>query len=128
MWGINVTPHYSELNELLAGQPGGGGSWYDTADVLAQGRDYLEQVTNYTYSIKYDARKGKVGQWGPKKPKIAVDFYDCEIYAMVAAEMVVGDMGWDITAWEKWLESNEKQSAKRTPTKRPARQSDIGAR
>lgn len=131
LWGVNVNPYYSELTELLSGQPGNIGSWYVTADVLSQGREYLEQVTNFSYSIKHDPRKGKVGSWGPRSAKIPVDFWDCEIYDTVAAEMVVGDLGWDIAAWEKWREKRKPQEqAKNATPRRQVRRndSDIGAR
>lgn len=132
LWGISVYPYYSELTDLISGEPGNIGSWYVTADCLSQGREYLEQVTNFNYSIKYDPRKGKKGFWGPRSGRIPYDFWDCEIYAMVAAEMVVGNLGWEASAWEQWRRTSlrtqreSQQRTKRVP--REAEHDEIGAR
>jgi phage terminase large subunit GpA-like protein len=114
LWGIYVYPFYSELTDLISGEPGQVGSWYVTSDCLTQGREYLEQVTNFGYSITLDARKGKKGKWGPRNGRIPVDFWDCEIYAMAMAEMVVGDMGWEAAAWEQWRRTTLPKRIKRT--------------
>lgn len=130
LWGILVYPYYSELTDCLAGQPGQTGSWYVTSDCLARGREYLEQVTNFEYAITYDQRKGKKGVWRPRSGRIPVDFWDCEIYAMVAAEMVVGNLGWDEAAWQSW----RKKAVEKSPTpeaRRSTRLNDseeVGAR
>lgn len=128
LWGLAVYPFYSDLTELLAGEPGHTGSWYVTADALSQGREYLEQVCNFHYFVKWDPKKGKKGHWGPRIPKVPVDFWDCEIYAMAAAEMVVGDMGWEASTWEVWRqnqmrrEKNRMQERDMDRPRRPAQQ------
>lgn len=115
LWGVNVYPFYSDLTDLISGEPGHVGSWYVTADVLSQGRDYLEQVTNFQYAIRHDPKKGKKGEWGPRSLKIPNDFWDCEVYAMAAAEMVVGSLGWDASAWQGWKnQQNRKYEASRS--------------
>lgn len=129
LWGLSVYPYYSELTDMLSGSPGQLGSWYVTADCLAHGREYLEQVTNFHYTITIDPRKGKRGKWQPKSGRIPVDFWDCEIYAMAAAEMVVGNLGWDEAAWDKHLRTaaqRQKSKSVRKRTRPPVE--DIGAR
>lgn len=128
LWGICVYPYYSELTDCLSGEPGNVGSWYVTSDCLSKGREYLEQVTNFTYSITYDPRKGKKGQWGPRSGRIPVDFWDCEIYAMAAAEMVVGSMGWEEAAWQKWKQEAAAQAAKPKTRKVTTQTEEVGAR
>lgn len=129
LWGICVYPYYSELTDLLSGEPGQLGSWYVTADCLSQGREYLEQVTNFHYAIEWDARKGKKGKWGPRSGRIPNDFWDCEIYAMAAAEMVVGNLGWEESAWEGWRKSvTQKRTERESRPARPANNEEIGAR
>lgn len=130
LWGLYVYPYYSDLTDLLSGEPGQLGSWYVTADALSQGREYLEQVTNFTYQVKWDPRKGKKGEWGPRSSKIPNDFWDCEIYAMAAAEMVVGQLGWEAATWEKWRSQavERGEEAKPRKTVRTSRPDEIGAR
>lgn len=127
-WGICVYPYYSELTDLISGEPGNIGSWYVTGDCLSQGREYLEQVTNFHYAITIDHRKGKQGKWQPKSGRIPVDFWDGEIYSTVAADMVVGNMGWEESAWQQWKRTaTEKQQTNRK--KRPIEPiEEIGAR
>ncbi|MEN0109309.1 MAG: terminase gpA endonuclease subunit [Planctomycetota bacterium] len=126
-WGVCVYPYYSDLLDAISGQIGPDGNWFVTSDCLAKGREYLEQVTNFHYAITVDPRRGKRGKWGPKSGRIPVDFWDCEIYAAVAAEMVVGNLGWEPAAWESWR--NHQQAPPRTPPNRPRRSVDeIGAR
>lgn len=129
-WGVCVYPYYSELTDMLSGEPGHVGSWYVTADCLSQGRDYLEQVTNFHYAITFDHRKGKIGKWGPRSGRIPNDFWDCEVYAMVAAEMVVGNLGWEASAWEQWKRTTKQnQTEAESRRKRPPQPvEEIGAR
>ncbi len=126
LWGVCVYPFYSDLTDCLAGHPGGLGSWWLTADVLAKGREYLEQVTNFAYRVEYDPKKGKRGVWAPKNGRIPVDYWDCEIYATAAAEMVVGDIGWNEHDWNQWLQGKTQASPPRIETTKPP--TDIGAR
>ncbi len=131
MWGLCVYPYYSDLTDCLSGQPGQLGSWYVTADALSQGREYLEQVTNFHLATTVDPRKGKKCKWQPKSGRIPVDFWDCEIYALAAAEMVVGSLGWEIEAWESWREKiNRKQERTERRHKRRRKEpvDEIGAR
>lgn len=130
LWGLCVYPYYSDLTDMISGEPGQIGSWYVTADCLSQGREYLEQVTNFHYSIVVDPRKGKKGVWGPRSGRLPVDFWDCEIYATAAAEMVVGSLGWDAAAWEQWRKTTlQRQESQETRARRPVEPvEEIGAR
>lgn len=105
VWRLFVYPFYDELLQLLAGEAGRVGSWHVTADVLTQGRAYLEQVVNFGQAIQIDPKSGhRKVVWGPRNGRIPVDFWDCEIYGLVAAHMVVGDLGWSEAAWHAWRE------------------------
>ena len=128
LWGICVHPYYSDLTDMLSGEPGQIGSWYVTADCLSHGREYLEQVTNYSYSIKMDPRKGRKGQWGPRTGRLPWDFWDCEIYALAAAEMVVGNLGWELAAWEQWRRSTVGKQESRRGSRTAHTIEEIGAR
>lgn len=126
-WGLAVYPYYDLLTEHISSEPGRDGSWYLTTDILGQGREYLEQVTNFHYVVEVDPKKGKKGVWKPKNHRIPVDFWDCEIYAEAAAEMVVGSLGWEQSAWEDWRES-VKPKEKRERKTRTRKAAEIGAR
>jgi phage terminase large subunit GpA-like protein len=108
-WGIYVYPFYDELLGALNSEAGKPGAWYVTSDTLAQGKQYLQQVCNFVPRQVFDPKKGrKRTEWGPKSGNIPVDFWDCEIYARVQAEMVVGDLGWTPAAWEAWRLSQQR--------------------
>lgn len=108
-WGIYVYPFYDELLEKITGQAGKLGSWHVTSDTLTQGMNYLEQITNFGPSVKVDPKSGlRRPVWGPRNHKIPVDFWDCEIYGLVAANMIVGDLGWDVEKWEAWREARKR--------------------
>lgn len=160
VWRLYVYPFYDELTEMLAGTEGlaprgqgsgdGGqgqllatstshlprtGGWYLTSDCLTQGRAYLEQVVNFGRGIKVDAKTGaKKAIWGPRNHRTPVDYWDTEIYSLVAAEMVVGDLGWSAAAWEKWKEglglgarAGDQAAGKTKPTRRASsRDRDAG--
>lgn len=103
VWRLRVYPFYDELLQLLAGEPGRSGSWHVTSDCLTQGKAYLEQVVNFGQRTEWDPKSGKKKQvWGPRNGRVPIDFFDCEIYALAAAHMVVGDLGWSADAWEAW--------------------------
>lgn len=112
-WGIYVYTFYDELTEMLAGRPGRPGSLYLPGGIEHAGREYLEQVTNFHRVIETDSRTHRrKGRWRPKSNRIPVDFWDCEIYALVAAHMVVGDLGWSESAWLQWQESRQPEATK----------------
>jgi hypothetical protein len=101
-WGIYPYPFYDELLEKLSGQPNQPGSWHVTADCLTQGRSYLEQVCNFGPKQVLNKDGRQETDWTAINGRIEVDFFDCEIYALVAAHMVVGKLGWSAEAWDNW--------------------------
>lgn len=120
-WGIYVYPFYDELTEFLASDPGKPGAFYLTSDVTASGRSYLEQVTNFHRRTEFSSKDGrKKTLWKAKTDRIPVDFWDCEIYALVAANMVVGDMGWKREDWEA-MRGNVAASQQQTSVRRSRR-------
>lgn len=130
-WGIYVYPFYDELTGALSAEPGKPGAWYVTADALTLGKNYLEQVVNFGRSIKFDDKTGqKKAVWGPINGRVPIDFWDCEIYDLVAAQMVVGDLGWSPQAWEQHLRSRRGQGpgASGQEPVRPQNDDDLGAR
>lgn len=107
-WGIYVYPYYDEQLQSISSEPGRDGSWYVTADCLTQGKSYLEQVVNFAPQTVVDDKTGaRKTLWGPRNNRIPVDFWDCEIYALAAAEMVIGDLGWSRESWEQWRTASQ---------------------
>jgi hypothetical protein len=105
-WGLSVYPFYAELLDAINSDPNKAGAWYTTRDCVKLGKNYLEQVTNFGPVSKLNGKTGrKETFWDSRNKRIPVDFWDCEIYALVAAHMVVGDLGWGADAWERWKDS-----------------------
>jgi hypothetical protein len=103
VWRVNVYSYYDVLTQLLCAEPHQVGGWHVTADCYTNGRAYLEQVCNFTKHVKVDPDTGqKKTVWAPRHARVPVDFWDTEIGCLVAAEMCLGNLGWDLPAWEKW--------------------------
>lgn len=102
-WGLYVYPFYDELTQKLQSEAGRPGAWYVTADALHLGKSYLEQMVNFARQVKIDPKTGhKKAVWDAINHRVPIDFWDCEIYDLVAAHMVVGDLGWDEKNWAAW--------------------------
>lgn len=124
-WGLYVYPFYDELTQKLQSEAGKRGAWYVTADCLTQGKSYLEQVVNFARQVKIDQKTGhKKAIWDAINHRVAIDFWDCEIYDLVAAHMVVGDLGWEEANWEAWRKSRQPQDM----PKRPRLRADLADR
>lgn len=86
LWHINTSWYKDRLARLIHVAPGEPGKWHLHAGVS---RDYAQQMTS---EHKVSVRKGKTGAWvevwQPKKQGIANHYWDCEVYAMAAADML----------------------------------------
>jgi hypothetical protein len=62
-------------------------------------------VTNFAPKDVIDPKTGKKKLvWDAKNGRIPYDYWDCEIYAAVAAQMVTGDLGWSAASWaDHWI-------------------------
>lgn len=125
-WHVNVYHYYSELTDWICGKPGEVGSWHVAADTLARGAEYLKQVTNFAYQSKI-VRGVKKSAWRPISTSTPVDFWDCEIYATAAADMIADTIGWSPAAWNEWLAENKrkKQVAKANKTRQRQRSTRV---
>lgn len=112
IWRLAVAELYPEFCDRLFAPPGKPGSWYVTSDTLTMGKSYLEQVCNLERRIVLDRNGRKKIEWGPRSRAIPVDFADCEVYAEFAAEMIVGEWGWEPERWKKWAEARRGATAK----------------
>jgi phage terminase large subunit GpA-like protein len=122
VWRLYVYTFYELLTQLLSAEAGKAGGWHVTADCSNLGKAFLEQVVNFGRSIKFDEKTGtKKAIWGPRNHRVPVDFWDTSIYELIAAEMVVGDLGWEAEAWEAWRKGrgpDEVRRANETDTPR----------
>lgn len=123
-WGVYVYHFYSDLAERLAGEPAKAGSWHVTQDALKLGKPYLQQVANFHRVVELNNRGRRRVIWRPRSNMIAVDYWDTEVYGLVAAHMVVGDLGWSPSAWDAWREQSQRQKRRR----RPREAAEIAAR
>jgi len=114
-WGIYVYHFYQDLAERLAGRPNVPGSWYVTRDATVAGKSYLQQVTNFHRVVEINEKTGqKKGVWKPRSGTIDVDYWDCEVYSMVAAHMIVGNLGWSEDQWKQcWQDKDRRKSNRR---------------
>ncbi len=125
VWRIRVYPLYAELQDLILAEPGKPGAWYVAADTLTRGKAFLEQVVNFGPRTMLDPKTGAKRQiWGPINHRLPVDYWDTSVYELVAAHMIVGDLGWDPAAWQAWADEarglKKRKSASRPPAERDA--------
>lgn len=120
LWRVYVYLFYQDLFERRAGQAGQTGSWYVTADALSTGQQYLREVVNFHKVVEF--RRGRRRPaWQPVHDGIANDFFDAEIYALVCAHMVTGDLGFSAASWREWWQQKQDR-----PRRRPARRRNEG--
>jgi hypothetical protein len=126
---LYVYPFYETLLQLLQAEPQQTGGWHVTADALAVGRAYLEQVVNFGRTVQLDEKTGqKKVKFGPRNRHVPIDFFDTSVMEMVAADMVVGDLGWLPDAWEAWRLAQVRQSQIQPARGQDKRQQSIAAR
>jgi phage terminase large subunit GpA-like protein len=104
MWSVNVDVFKTDLAQRFRASPDKPGAWYVTADCLEQGQFYLKQVVNEPQVMV----RGKDGRykvaWRERDSTIHHDYWDCEVYASIGAQMIVDSFpggGWDAATWPK---------------------------
>lgn len=125
VWRCSVAEMYPDFVDSLFAINGAAGALHFYRDIVTDGKAYLQQICNLEKRAKIDARTGKVAiEWGRRSTQIPIDFADAEIYAAIAAEMVVGDLGWDPATWERWRQGraqSENRAAARVRRDEPDR-------
>jgi len=96
-----------EIASRQAGDPQSLGGWLVTADTLRLGQEYLRQVVNEA-RVEVKKPSGDIEKaWKPRTRSIGVDYWDCEVYAMACAEMMVfkkfRQFGWDAKQWKAMI-------------------------
>ena len=104
-WGIFVNVLKERLASKFTSRPGEPGSFYLTSDICIRGKEYLKQIVNEPRTIKITPEGRRKVEWVQASRRIGVDFWDCEVYAAAAAEMIVrkfpGEPGWRASKWPK---------------------------
>lgn len=131
IWGIQVDYYKQLLTDRLTSTPPTGmpsntnpavhpGGFYVTADTLQRGEKFLKQLLNEPPQIVTDPSTGRRKiQFRPRTSKIGVDYWDCTVYSEAMADMVVGSMGWTLTAWQRWAKQAAESRASRPATSKP---------
>ena len=103
-WGIYVNILKERLAAKFSAGPGPG-AFYLTRDVLIHGKEYLRQLVNEPRVITINKQGRREVKWQPISHRLGQDFWDCEVYAMAAAEMIVrkfpGQPGWQASKWPR---------------------------
>lgn len=119
-WGCQVRLYYPDLLDRLTGRPGRKGSWHVCSGMLEEqdGKKYLRQICNFAPRDKRSSDGTVRRVWGPRESRVGNDFWDCEIYAYIAAQMVMGlrPDAWTLEGFRKTFiprVRDEQQAAKR---------------
>ena len=117
MWNVNVDVFKTDLAQRFRAAPDKPGAWFVTSDCLEQGQFYLKQVVNEPQVLV----RGKDGrwkaQWRERDSTTGHDYWDCEVYASVAAQMIVDGFpdapGWEADKWPTGQEQKKKRGGGR---------------
>ena len=104
-WGIYVSAMKERLAAKFTAPRGLPGMFWLPNNVIAMGKDYLQQLVNEPRQIVINKDGRRVMKWVPVSNRIGVDYWDCEVYAMAGAEMIIrkfpGQPGWRANMWPK---------------------------
>lgn len=98
LWHIYRTLYQDAITQRLQlDSPSQPSAFRFPSDIVTRGKKLLRQFSN--------VRKNRKGYYEIINGAIGKDYRDCFGYAEAAADMVVGQMGWDAKDWELWRES-----------------------
>lgn len=89
-WGINVDSFKQDIQARWGYESGKPGSWLLHRDPLETAETYLRQIVNEGPVTGRDKRGRKVITYQQIDKRTGNHYWDCEVYARAAAEMVVG--------------------------------------
>ena len=116
LWGVYVNIYREDVIGRFTAPADEPGAWFLPTDILPAGKDYLQQVTNKVRTETFRGGQKRV-EWVERNKNLGDHYCDCEILARCLADMVVGDLGWDASAWP-WRR-RRKQIAEAKPTASP---------
>lgn len=114
LWGIKVE-HYKQLMyERIRGSRDAAGIFWMPDDMSRIGVKFLRQLVNEPPTQVVEKKSGrKVTVFKPRNKEVGVDYWDCTNYSEALADMVIGDMGWGHTDWEKRWRHNQASGKRR---------------
>jgi len=98
LWGVYVNIYREDVIGRFSAPTDEPGAWFLPADILPDGKDYLQQITNKVRTETFRGGQRRV-DWVERNKQLGDHYCDCEILARALADMVVGDLGWDASAW-----------------------------
>jgi len=84
-WNVDVGHYKAALVRHIQTAQGEPGAWYLHRQVSPE---YCEQVTSEHLVRRYDRRGHQVEVWEAKRPGVENHYLDCEVYALVLADML----------------------------------------
>lgn len=102
VWRLSVADMYPDFLDGLWSNPETPGAFHFFSGITSSSKSYLQQLCNLERRVKVSKFGKNSIEWGRRSSQIPIDFVDAEIYAAFAAEMYVGDLGWEA---ERWLEA-----------------------
>jgi len=102
-WGIFVDVYKEDLLGRFAAPIDEAGAFLFPSNVIQTGGDYLRQLVNENKAIERDQHGRPKTVWKVRSETLGNHYWDCEIYARAAADMVLAELGlnWDASTWPR---------------------------
>jgi phage terminase large subunit GpA-like protein len=118
-WALDVDTYKEDLQNRYEAPLDKPGAWFVTHDCLDLGEDYLRQICNEARVRARDKRGRQSISWEIVDHRTGNHYWDCEVYARAAADMVTGQDWADLTRRAQGTAAN-KQKRPRRPSDRSA--------
>jgi len=89
-WALDVDTYKEDVQARYEAPLDKPGAWFLPEGILDDGGDYLRQVCNEGKRVGRDRRGRETVQWQVIDHRLGNHYWDCEIYARAAADMVTG--------------------------------------
>lgn len=93
-WGINTGNYKQDIRRRWRNDQEEHGYWWTCGAGLDEIQSYLQHITNEVEVPKPTPRNPQATSWEVSEPALRWDWWDCEVYARAAADMVTG-FEWD---------------------------------
>jgi len=90
VWRINTAEYKRDMRDRWASSQNEPGFWWTTHSKLEEIADYLQHITNEVEISKPTPKNPQNTIWQPSDHRMRWDWWDTEVYASAAADMVTG--------------------------------------